>query len=273
MYNIQYSKDFYACQMKNKTGIYKIVNKQNQNVYYGSAAYSFESRWRHHKNHLNKNKHDNGHLQHAWNKYGHDSFEFSVVLLCVPEECLMYEQMCLDLYWDGGNNCYNIRPIAESNLGLKTGKPAWNRGIPHSTKTRKKMKKARKGHAPNRGKTSKIIDGKRMFIVRELITINGETKTINDWADFYQIKYTTVNRRIRKGWPIIDAVTTPPTNRMIRIISKRTKSGHLGVSFDKRSNKWRASICVDKNIMELGRYENKDDAIMARLAAEKKFKR
>lgn len=58
--------------------IYKIENKVNGKIYIGSTK-DKEERWKKHKWGLNNNCHYNQHLQRAYNKYGSDSFEFSVV--------------------------------------------------------------------------------------------------------------------------------------------------------------------------------------------------
>ena len=55
-------------------------------------------------------------------------------------------------------------------------------------------------------------------------------------------------------------------------LSKRNSSGVIGVSYYKQGNKWRAYIKDnDKNFVSLGYYNNKDDAIKARLRAEKEI--
>ena len=41
------------------------------------------------------------------------------------------------------------------------------------------------------------------------ITYKGETKTLAQWAFKYDIKYTTLIQRIRNGWDIEKALTTP----------------------------------------------------------------
>lgn len=41
------------------------------------------------------------------------------------------------------------------------------------------------------------------------ITMNGETKTITEWAEIYGIKRTTINARIRRGMNEVIAVTKP----------------------------------------------------------------
>jgi group I intron endonuclease len=60
-----------------------------------------------HEYSLNKNKHDNRHLQSAWNHYGSDAFEFEVIAV-YPErtERDAAEQALIDEHY--GPGCYNI---------------------------------------------------------------------------------------------------------------------------------------------------------------------
>ena len=48
-------------------------------------------------------------------------------------------------------------------------------------------------------------------------------------------------------------------------------SGVTGVGWDNKSKKWRARICVDYKAISLGFYNNKGEAVKARLRAEKKY--
>lgn len=48
-------------------------------------------------------------------------------------------------------------------------------------------------------------------------------------------------------------------------------SGHVGVSWDKSRNKWESHIKLNNNKKHLGRFDNIDDAIEARLKAELKY--
>lgn len=41
------------------------------------------------------------------------------------------------------------------------------------------------------------------------VTINNITYCLKDWADIYNINYTTLLYRIRRGWDEVRAVTTP----------------------------------------------------------------
>ena len=54
-------------------------------------------------------------------------------------------------------------------------------------------------------------------------------------------------------------------------ISKKNSSGIIGVGWNKQMSKWRARITVNYNTIELGFFENKKDAIIARLYAELKY--
>lgn len=52
---------------------------------------------------------------------------------------------------------------------------------------------------------------------------------------------------------------------------KNNKSGFIGVGWSKKHNVWRAYIKAENKHLHLGYFENKDDAIRARLNAEVKY--
>ena len=60
------------------SGIYMLKNIVNNKVYIGQS-WDIPKRFYDHERHLRKNNHYNGHLQKSWNKYGKESFEFSVL--------------------------------------------------------------------------------------------------------------------------------------------------------------------------------------------------
>lgn len=91
------------------TGIYKITNILNNQVYIGQAI-NIQNRIREHKELLNRNCHTNNHLQRAWNLYGAKNFIFSVVEICDEKMLTQKEQFWIDFY--GGinsNKTYNQR--------------------------------------------------------------------------------------------------------------------------------------------------------------------
>lgn len=57
-------------------------------------------------------------------------------------------------------------------------------------------------------------------------------------------------------------------NNRNRGLYATNKSGCSGVSFDKRRNKWTASITYNSKKLFIGRFERKEDAIAARLIRE-----
>jgi group I intron endonuclease len=99
-----------------KSGIYQIVNRVNGKVYIGSAV-DTKTRWQKHRYELNRQNHGNIHLQRAWQEYGADAFEFSVVeQVADPNDLITREQFWLDRQC-AAHHGYNICREAGSTLG------------------------------------------------------------------------------------------------------------------------------------------------------------
>lgn len=89
------------------------------------------------------------------------------------------------------------------------------------------------------------------------------------------------------AWPenVIDHIDGDPTNNRIsnlrdvaqqenalnQKLRNTNKSGQMGVCEANSGSRWRAYITVDGKQVNLGQFENKDDAIAARKAAEVKY--
>lgn len=121
------------------SGIYAIRNKINGKAYIGSAT-KLTTRLNYHRSFLRRGKHANSKLQRAWDRYGADGFEFSIMEAVEDKgELAAREQHWIDALnsVDAG---YNIRRIATSNQGLKA-----------SPETRAKMSASQRGtirHTP-----------------------------------------------------------------------------------------------------------------------------
>lgn len=113
------------------SGIYQIRNLINNKVYIGSAK-NMAQRKQHHFNMLKLNQHDNIHLQRAYNKDGEDNFIWEILEQVDIDLLIEKEQYYIDQLLDGMK--YNIRKIAESNLGIK-----------FSEESKQKMSEQRKG--------------------------------------------------------------------------------------------------------------------------------
>jgi group I intron endonuclease len=118
------------------SGVYKITNLKNWKVYVGSSSKSgVRKRMKQHKDSLNKGYHENSHLQRAWNKYGVENFEFSVLELCPPKACVGLEQDWINEFHASDPKFgYNKMEVAKSVLGFT-----------HSEDSKKKISKGNKG--------------------------------------------------------------------------------------------------------------------------------
>jgi group I intron endonuclease len=122
------------------SGVYKITNKDNGLVYFGQAT-QLGTRAQQHESKLLKNKHHNRHLQHAWNKYGPDAFEFEVIAVYPDKtERDAAEQALIDEHY--GPGCYNI--ATDATLSGMSGRK-------HKQETKDKIAAAHIGkkHGPH----------------------------------------------------------------------------------------------------------------------------
>jgi len=154
--------------MDNRPGIYKIVCLDNNKIYIGSSQ-TVRQRIINHKSDLRSNKHQNTHLQRAWNKYQENGFKFELIQYCDIEVLLEREQFYIDLY-----NCYktgfNRMPQAASPRGRKyteeekqkralTRKSPWNKGLKNpcskevveEAQRKRNIKRELRGGAWNKG--------------------------------------------------------------------------------------------------------------------------
>jgi group I intron endonuclease len=204
-----------------KTGIYKILNKRNNKIYVGSAV-DIKKRWRDHKWHLIHNIHHNPHLQLSWNKYGIDSFEFSIILECSITDLLINELKFITLYNSFDSNYgYNVNDPEHTFLNRK-----------HSEKTKEILSKKKLGiNNPMYGKCGNkhhnymkkmpIEVKNKISIAKRGIPTHKQTHTkLNSFdiinvrkmyhikkisqpkiANLYNVSYTAINKIItRKTW-------------------------------------------------------------------------
>lgn len=85
------------------SGIYEIKNIITNKIYIGSSK-DINKRWKIHIYLLEKNKHNNIHLQRSWNKYNKENFIFEIIEECNCNLLLEKEQY----YLDNMKNLYNI---------------------------------------------------------------------------------------------------------------------------------------------------------------------
>lgn len=105
-----------------ESGVYQIKNLIDGNVYVGSTQ-DLKGRKSKHLRMLKNNNHHSNYLQNAYNKYGKENFEFSVIEYC--ENYLEVEQ----LYLEKLNPVYNSAKNALAPM----------KGRKHSDESKKKI--------------------------------------------------------------------------------------------------------------------------------------
>ena len=162
-----------------KSGIYQIRNLVNGKIYVGSSV-NLETRKTRHYWELENNRHNNQHLQRAYNKYGLDKLVFEVLEYVEKDMLLEREQYYIDTL-NVVNEGYNIRPIAARAFWVWTPTQKQNRcgvnnpmyGKHLSEEHKKCLSEAHKGRIPwNKGR--KMTESERLQ-VREY---NGKSKRV-----------------------------------------------------------------------------------------------
>lgn len=131
--------------------------------------------------------------------------------------------------------------------------------------------------SPGKGRIKKAAAGTTLHSGYIGVFVNGKRYQAHRlaWAIYYG------------NWPVdqIDHINGVKTdNRIVNLreatnaqngknlpISKRNKSGVVGVSFDAVNNKWRATIKVNFKQINLGRFKKFEEAVAARQKAENKY--
>lgn len=197
------NKDFLSV-----SGIYRITNTLNGHTYIGSAE-NIRRRWNKHRSDLRKGIHHSGHLQNAFNKYGEEYFEFSVILFCDNNELIYNEQMWMDKL----NPEYNMRPIAESSLGIKRSAETrakigkWHKGKTISKEQKEKMSSMVRGY--NNPRASMYDDG--VIQIRKLWDTGS---SVRDIAIHFCIPMGTVRNIVSNStWKHLPLCTRKGSNR------------------------------------------------------------
>ena len=156
-------------------GIYIIKNKITGRQYVGSTIDS-DTRWRRHRNSLDKEIHHSRYLNHAWKKYGAEAFEFLMVEEVIDRRILIEREQ----WWlDNIDSLYNMNRKAYSCLGYKwtseqlakrvaaqSGDNHWSKKKKFTDEAKKRMSEAQKnlyanGYVnPNKGKklSQEVLD-------------------------------------------------------------------------------------------------------------------
>lgn len=137
--------------MKNKSGIYMILNTYNNKCYIGSTK-NFSKRKYEHFNTLSKNKHHSSHLQKAYNKYGREKFVFIIL-----EECEVDKLIEREIFWIKLKNSIN------SDYGYNMATPQSNEGLKYREESilKRRINAYKQFYKDNRITLKEFLAGKR----------------------------------------------------------------------------------------------------------------
>lgn len=218
-------------------GIYKIINVINNKFYVGSAV-DLKRRKARHFSELRTGKHNNRHLQAAWQKYGEAAFVFVVVEELPPEADLLAAENIWLKEHVGKDYCYNIGVDATAPMLGVSGEasPTWGRkrtpeelvaqnwaGKTHAPESREKIRQHLLGKpksAEVRAKISATLSGEGNYWygkkrpdhgakVRkaiQAISPDGqvlEYPSITALREKSGMKPPTVNRALKSGKPLV----------------------------------------------------------------------
>ena len=184
---------------KNDIGVYKITNLLNGKVYVGQTKEKFQRRFWLHRWQLRKGKHDNKHLQNAWNKYGEDNFIFEIIEVLPIEEIDEREKYWIKYYREQTEGCYSIQDGGQpENLGIYVSAEmrkhigALNRqrllGSKLPEEVKQKMSKTRKGKRIYRHNDA-LTDEQAIWIK----TLFVEGKSSREIQEITKVPYKPIN--------------------------------------------------------------------------------
>lgn len=136
------------------TGVYTITCISTNKIYVGCGT-SIEMRFNWHRTLLRRNKHPNGRLQNAWNKYEEKNFLFEVLEVCDKEYIFSQEHYwCIVLNSTDRKFGFNLRPTHPEDKKLFSQETRdkiskGNKGKIISVETRLLKSKVSKGYSHN----------------------------------------------------------------------------------------------------------------------------
>jgi group I intron endonuclease len=165
------------------TGIYQILNQVNGKSYVGSAV-SIIKRQNAHRVLLLNNQHYNTYLQHAWNKYGKEAWQWNILEYVPNSEWLLeIEQYWIDFLETAKPAFgYNILAIAGRPIGYKHTDEAkrkmsqfqknnkWSLGRKLNEEHKRKISEAQKGRvfsSEHKQRMSEALKGNQRWLGRK----------------------------------------------------------------------------------------------------------
>lgn len=179
------------------TGIYCIENKENGLAYIGQAV-DIKRRWAQHRSDLRAQRHDNEHLQRAWNKYGESAFKFYVVEETEKEYLNAAEMMWIE-YFDTFQNGYNMTLGGDATRGLIP----WDKGLHRSEKVRSALSESAKKRTGEKnafyGRRHSDATKQKISEYRSMPVVDTETGVIYSSAKYADAMFNGHSSNVSKA--------------------------------------------------------------------------
>jgi len=247
------------------SGIYCIENTVNNKKYIGYAK-NISHRWCIHKSELKGGYHTNRYLQHAYNKYGVDNFKYYIIQELEDDAQLLKS---MEIYWicyygayvlDGGG--YNLTRGGEGHLGdspseetrkklseANNGEKSFWFGKHHTEETKNRLSENAKNMSDDiKKRISESLKGRKASEETKLkmsISNSGEKNSM------FNRKHTEESK---------NKISEKLSFKKMNIESS---SYHVGVSFNKKKEKWYSCIRFNRENCHLGIFDTEQEAINA----------
>lgn len=226
-----------------------------------------EKRLNDHKYRLKGNRHGNIHLQGAWNKYGGETFTFGI-LISIEEYTIegirQAEQELLDSYagekWD---LLFNIAPTVDMSVmaedtKIKIGNAS--RGRVASKETREIMGKRMKA-------TWQDPEFRKNFAIKHTVAVN-HPDSVAKVSETSKERWANPEYKQKRKKSMLKEWENP--ERKQKMANRVRKSGS-GIYPWKNTSKYKAQISNKGKTVHLGIFDNYEQALAARLNAEKLY--
>ena len=164
-------------QNKSYGVIYKVINVVNDKAYIGQTVVGLEKRRRRHIVEAN-GKHNNFYFHNALKKYGLENFNWKIIEFCDSKEELDEMEFHYIKRYNSREAGYNLTFGGDGIVGFK-----------HSTATRERMSKARKGR--------KMTEEARLKLILNHADFSGENNPMYGVTSPMKGKHHTVETKLK----------------------------------------------------------------------------
>jgi group I intron endonuclease len=260
------------------SGIYCFENLIDGKKYVGQSI-NLERRFKKHINDLNKNKDDSIILQNAWNKYGKDSFIYTILIECSLDLLDEKEKLYIkELHTHISEHGYNISWGGNSpNKGIKLSEETkqklskWHTGRKPSFETRLKLSTSQKGRKVSEETRKKISIGRKGIPMpkeaierarKNRIYLRGEDSPMfgTHLTKDIRLKISRTEKGKKNSKETKQKMTETRRGQKYR---KNSSSKYVGVSFRKDIGKWKSYFNYNRERISIGYFETEIEAALA----------